>query len=227
MKHGWFVTGTDTGVGKSRVSAGLVRLGARQGRAAVGMKPVASGAVTTPDGLRSEDALLLQQAANLPVPYEQVNPYLFVPPIAPHIAAAEQGVDIRLETIQTAFARLAASADWVVVEGVGGWQVPLSRHFALPDLARALGLPVILVVGMRLGCLNHALLTARAIQADGLMLAGWVANRVDAEFERCDANLATLEAHLDFPLLGVVPHTAAPAPDAVADALAKGMDRIR
>ncbi|MGH8397793.1 MAG: dethiobiotin synthase [Gammaproteobacteria bacterium] len=202
--RGLFVTGTDTGVGKTCVATGLVRACVRAGLLTVGMKPVASGCVQTPDGLRNEDALALQAAANLPRPYELVNPYAFAPPIAPHIAAREAGVKIELRRILSAFEQLCADVDAVVVEGVGGWQVPLAENFGLPDLARALALPVILVVGLRLGCLNHALLSARAIRADGLTLAGWVANGIDPNFERRAENLAVLMEVADAPPLAEI-----------------------
>ena len=204
--RGYFVTGTDTGIGKTRVSAGLLQALAQAGVKSVGMKPVASGAEMTPEGLRNEDALALQRAAALPRDYALVNPYCFAPPVAPHLAAREAGVEIDLEVIRVADAGLSRGAEMVVVEGVGGWQVPLGPGLELPDLAQELELPVLLVVGMRLGCLNHALLTARAIRADGLTLAGWVANAIDSHFERPEANLATLEAELGAPLLGWLAH---------------------
>ncbi|MGA9852868.1 MAG: dethiobiotin synthase [Gammaproteobacteria bacterium] len=218
--RGLFVTGTDTGVGKTCVAAGLLRVFVRAGLRTVGMKPVASGALQTPDGLRNEDALALQAAANLPRPYEQVNPYCFAPPIAPHLAAAETGVSIELPRILTAFNQLCAGADVVVVEGVGGWQVPMADDFGVPGLACALGLPVILVVGLRLGCLNHALLSARAIRDDGQILAGWVANGIDPKFERREGNLATLKRAIRAPLLGEIPWR----PELAADEVAASLD---
>ena len=199
--RGVFVTGTDTGIGKTRVSAGLLRAFGNAGLKSVGMKPIASGAELTPEGLRNEDALALQQAASLKRGYALVNPYCFAPPVAPHLAAREAAVEISLDAIRPAYAELCRGADAVVVEGVGGWQVPLSSGLEVPDLARDFGLPVLLVVGMRLGCLNHALLTARAIRTDGLEFAGWVANAIDPDFLRPEANLATLEAELGAPLL--------------------------
>ena len=200
--RGFFVTGTDTGIGKTRVSAGLLKAIAKAGMKSVGMKPIASGAEMTPDGLRNEDALALQKAASLKRDYALVNPYCFAPPVAPHLAAREAQVEISLDAIRAAYMELCRDADAVVVEGVGGWQVPLSSGLELPDLAREFELPVLLVVGMRLGCLSHALLTARAIRADGLELGGWVANAIDPDFQRPEANLATLEAELGAPLLG-------------------------
>ena len=203
--RGAFVTGTDTGVGKTLVARAMLRALARAGLKTVGMKPVASGSVTTSEGLRNDDALQLQAAANRARPYALVNPYAFTPPIAPHLAAAEAGVVISLPKILESFRQLCAGADAVVVEGVGGWQVPLADGLGVPELARALGLPVILVVGLRLGCLNHALLSARAIRADGLRLAGWVANSIDPGFERRSENLATLERSINAPLLADMP----------------------
>ncbi len=218
--RGVFVTGTDTGVGKTLVAAGLLHVFARGGWSCVGMKPVASGAAMTAAGPRNADALALQRAASLPRPYEWVNPYAFVAPVAPHIAAAEAGVNISLARILESYTRLCQGADAVVVEGVGGWQVPLSDRWGMPDLARQMALPIILVVGLRLGCLNHALLSARAIRADGLELAGWVANGMDAGFERRGENLATLGRMLGAPRLGEIPHQ----PGQTAEAAASRLD---
>ncbi|MGH8371821.1 MAG: dethiobiotin synthase [Gammaproteobacteria bacterium] len=224
--HGVFVTGTDTGVGKTRISCELLRGFARTGLRSVGMKPVASGALRTPDGLRNDDALALQQSASVALPYEWVNPYAFEPPIAPHIAAAEAGVEIELPVILDAYARLCEHADMVVVEGVGGWRVPFADNLELPTLARALGLPVIMVVGMRLGCLNHTLLTERAIRDDGLQLAGWIANRVDPEFARAEENLATLRNKLPAPFLGEVPYQPIPQLEAESVSLAAAIQQL-
>ena len=215
---GAFVTGTDTGIGKTRVSVALLHALSRAGARTVAMKPVASGADATPQGLRNGDALALRSAASLERRYEFVNPYCFAPPIAPHLAAREAGVEISLERIRSAYDTLCRDADVAVVEGVGGWQVPLSETLELPDLVRQLELPVLLVVGLRLGCLNHALLTARALEADGVEVLGWVANAVDPAFERPEANLATLQAALGMPLLGRLEH--GPEIDAAASALA-------
>jgi dethiobiotin synthetase len=209
---GVFVTGTDTGIGKTRVSVGLLHALNKAGLKSVGMKPVASGARMTPEGLRNDDALALQAAASLKRPYELVNPYCLAPAIAPHLAAREAGVAIELAVLRGTFEKLRQGADATVVEGVGGWQVPLAESLELPDMVRELELPVLLVVGLRLGCLNHALLTARAIRADGLELLGWVANGIDPGFERPEANVATLESALDAPLLGRLPY--APGADA-------------
>ena len=203
---GVFVTGTDTGIGKTHASCALLAAFRIRGLRAVGMKPVASGCRITPEGLRNEDAEALIAASEPAPAYADCNPFAFEPPIAPHIAAREGGAEIRLEAIHAAHARLAHAADRVVVEGVGGWLAPLSETLMQADLARALRLPVILVVGLRLGCLNHALLSARAIAADGCELAGWIGNRIDPAMARAEANLATLRARIAAPLLGVLAH---------------------
>lgn len=205
MPKGFFVTGTDTGVGKTWITLGLMRGLRTRGLKVAGMKPVASGCVPGPAGLRNEDALRIQAQASVPVDYETINPYAFAPAIAPHIAAAESGVCIDIARIRRAYDGLAALADCVVVEGVGGWMVPLNERDTVADLAQALALPVVLVVGVRLGCINHALLTADSILRQGCILAGWVANVVDAGCERIQENVAALEARLAAPLLGVVP----------------------
>lgn len=224
--RGLFVTGTDTGIGKTRVSAGLLRALTQAGHKTVGMKPIASGADMTRGGLRNDDALELQKAASLKRDYALVNPYCFAPAIAPHIAALDAQVEISLDVIRSAYAELCQGADAVVVEGVGGWQVPLSPSLELPDLAREFGLPVVLVVGLRLGCLNHAQLTARAIRADGLELAGWVASAIDPAFQRPEANLATLAAGLQAPLLGHLPYAPKARADEVAALLKSAADAL-
>lgn len=199
-----FVTGTDTEVGKSWISHGLIRLLARSGKQVVGMKPVASGCRLTRDGLRSDDALLLQQAATRTPDYELVNPYAFEPPVAPEYAATQAGVTIDPAHILRCYRALDSVADAVVVEGVGGWRVPLAGGYDVAAMAAQLALPVLLVVNVRLGCLNHARLSAESIQASGLELIGWVANSPDAvEVER--ATVSALERALPAPCLGVVP----------------------
>ena len=217
--RGVFVTGTDTGIGKTRASALLVRAQRACGRRAIGMKPVASGCRETPEGLRNEDADALIAASDPAPSYALCNPYALAPPIAPHLAAREAGIAIALDPIVSAYGRLAAMADRVVVEGVGGWCVPLGDALMQADLVRALDLPVVLVVGLRLGCINHALLSARAIVADHCVLVGWIANRIDPDMARVDANLDTLRARIDAPLLGVLAHASQPR-DADVEALA-------
>lgn len=205
-KQGYFITGTDTGVGKTRISCALIHRLREQGYRVAGMKPVASGAFITADGLRNDDALQLIASAQCDTPYDIINPYCFEPPIAPHIAAAQVGCSIELDHLLACYQRLHHDYDGVVVEGAGGWLVPLNAHQTLEDLALALQLPVILVVGMRLGCLNHALLTARAIHNCGLTLAGWVANSIEPATASLEENIAYLEKHLTAPLLGFLPY---------------------
>ena len=203
MQQAWFVTGTDTGVGKTLVSAALLTALARTGRRVVGMKPVASGCAVTPHGLRSADAEALRAAGNVTADYADINPYALAAPIAPHLAAAAAGVQIDTATIHAHYARLAARADAVVVECIGGWLVPISRTQTMADVVRGLELPVILVVGMRLGCLNHALLTERAITASGCQLVAWVANTLESSVP--DGYVEALTDCLDAPCLGVIP----------------------
>lgn len=202
--RGFFVTGTDTGVGKTLVSQVLLHDLRARHAAVAGFKPVASGCESTPMGLRNADAVALQAAASMLLPYTVVNPYAFHPAIAPHLAAERVGAVIDCDRIVRGIA--AVGAERIVVEGVGGWSVPLNDRHTSADLARMLALPVILVVGLRLGCLNHALLTAAAIRSCGLELVGWVANQVDPQFELCDENVAALQARLHAPLLMRLPH---------------------
>jgi len=206
MSRALFVTGTDTGIGKTRVACALLRAFAARGARVAGMKPVAAGAVDTPEGPRNADALALMAAASGRVPYGIVNPFVFTPSIAPHLAAAEAGVRIDLDHIARCHAELAARHDVVIVEGAGGLLVPLDERRSFADLARALGAPVLLVVGLRLGCLNHALLSAEAIAARGLRLAGWVGTALDPGFERPDANVATLRERIAAPCWGTLGH---------------------
>jgi len=220
MARGLFVTGTDTGVGKTLVAAGLMHALRRQGFIIAGMKPVASGSVVTPEGLRNDDALALIAAASRPWPYVTVNPYAFEPAIAPHIAAAEAGVSVDLAVLQRAYGELAAASDVVVVEGAGGFLVPLGPGLSFVDIPLRLGLEVVLVVGLRLGCLNHAFLTAEAIAARGLTLAGWVGNQVDPQFARLEENLAALQQALPAPCWGVIPWLPEVDPARAAAALA-------
>ncbi|MGH8263964.1 MAG: dethiobiotin synthase [Steroidobacteraceae bacterium] len=199
--RGFFVTGTDTGVGKTHVSVALMQALARNGARVVGMKPVASGCELQDGRLVNEDALLLWRAGNVDVQYADVNPYAFAPAIAPHAAAAAAGVAIDLELLRLRFDALAARADCVVVEGAGGWRVPLGPGFGMADLAARLELPVLLVVGMRLGCLNHALLTVESIATCGLRLAGWIANDPGPPMEAREASVLALRERLPAPCI--------------------------
>lgn len=201
--RGFFVTGTDTGVGKTVIAAALTRALVGSGLRVAVMKPVASGSDPTPEGLRNSDALALIAAGNVPAPYELVNPYCFLPAVSPHIAAREAGVSVDLALLRRRFDALAAGADCVLVEGAGGWLAPVSDAATIADLAAALRLPVVLVVGLRLGCLNHARLTREAIASRGAAFAGWVANAIDPQLERAAENLATLTACLGEPLARV------------------------
>ena len=206
--HGIFITGTDTGVGKTVVACGLVRALRKTGSRVSVMKPVASGSLQTPEGLRNADALSLMEAAGMDTRtlYARVNPYCFEPPISPHIAAEDAKIAIDIDLIRHEFDRLAADAEWVVVEGAGGWLAPLSEHETMADLAGGLALPVLMVVGLKLGCLNHAQLTRLAVGADGAPFAGWVASAIDPQMSHLEANLESLERLLGEPPLAVVPH---------------------
>jgi dethiobiotin synthetase len=226
MRRDYFVTGTDTGVGKTLVTAALLRRLRESGLKVAGMKPVAAGSVTGPEGPANDDALLLQAESSERHPYAIVNPWLFEPPIAPHIAADEAGISIDTARITAAFETLRANSDVVLAEGAGGFLVPLDSSRSFAEIPKRLGMDVILVVGLRLGCLNHALLTAEAIAARGLALAGWVGNHVDPGFARFDANVATLEARIPAPCLGIVPHMAKPDVATAAAAL-PGASRLR
>jgi dethiobiotin synthetase len=208
MAGGLFITGTDTGIGKTVVARLIVRsLVASAVRVAV-MKPVAAGGIMTEQGLRNEDALGLIADCNVVMPYATVNPYCLSAPVSPHLAARDTGVSIGLPTIQRQFRTLAAAADVVIVEGAGGWLAPLNDHQFIADLAMALELPVVLVVGLRLGCLNHALLSAQAIRQRGASLAGWIGNQIDPGFARLPENVGTLEQHLRMPPIAIVAHAA-------------------
>lgn len=215
----YYVTGTDTGAGKSFASAALLHALRRGGATAVGMKPVASGCESTPAGLRNEDALALIAASDPRPDYALVNPWALPEPTAPQIAAARAGVQVTLPPIETAFARLRAMAEHVVVEGVGGWLAPLADDLEQADLVRALGLPVILVVGLRLGCLNHARLTARAIAADGCRLVGWIGSRIDPDFDAASYR-PLLDRALPVRCLGELPYAPGTNPAQLAAHLA-------
>ena len=202
---GYFVTGTDTGVGKTTVTLGLMQALQQQGRSVAAMKPVAAGCELTPAGLRHADALQLQQQASMELDYELVNPCAFAPAIAPHIAADQLGLTIKIDEIYNKYKEIESCVDCVLVEGAGGWQVPLNAEETLADLARLMGLDVIMVVAIRLGCLNHALLTADAIAAAGCTLAGWVANQLPSPPEYAQENIKSLKSRISSPLLGVLP----------------------
>jgi dethiobiotin synthetase len=217
MKPGIFVTGTDTGVGKTLASCALLHALRAAGRKPVAMKPIAAGA----EGDHNGDTVALLAAAGLDASWAStVTPVLLAEPMAPHIAAARENRVLTLDFLAHALARLGGAGDFLVVEGVGGFKVPLGERLDTVDLARDVGLPVVLVVGLRLGCLNHALLTADAVRAAGLPLAGWIANAIDPEMPVRDENVAALESRLDAPLLGRLPHAAYPD----ARALSRNLD---
>jgi len=216
MRQDYFVVGTDTGIGKTHVACALLHALATRHARVCGMKPVASGGVHTAAGLTNEDSLAHRAASTVRVPASLDNPILLPEPLSPHLSAARAGTAISFDVILRAVDALREQTDALVVEGAGGFLVPLSETQTGADLAIALGMPLVLVVGMRLGCLNHALLTAEAIRARGLTLAGWIANRVDPQFLCPDENLAYLRGHLGAPLLADLPFS--PTPDARADA---------
>ncbi len=202
---GYFVTGTDTGVGKTLATVALTRALVARGLRVAVMKPVAAGTMKAPEGEFNDDALDLLAASNVKANYEDVNPWLLQTPASPHLAARLDGVSIRHERIVGAYLRLAKDADLLLAEGAGGWLAPISATETMADVAERLALPVILVVGLRLGCLNHALLTRDGIRARGLPFGGWIANRLHAEMPFANANIETLTARFGMPPLGVIP----------------------
>ncbi|HYF97868.1 MAG TPA: dethiobiotin synthase [Coxiellaceae bacterium] len=211
-----FITGTHTDAGKTYAACALLNSFNQRGFSTLGLKPVASGAIMTADGLRSQDALALQSASSLKLDYQHVNPFLFEPPIAPHIAAqaAQQNLSVKnlMAACETA---LEQNVDCIVIEGAGGWLVPLNDQEYLADFAEALAAEIILVVGMRLGCINHALLTLRDIEQRGLSLAGWIANCIDPDMLHLEENIEFLQAHISAPLLATLPHQAEADPSSV------------
>lgn len=220
MSQAYFIAGTDTDVGKTTIAAGLLHAARLQGLSTLGAKPVASGCSMTAKGLRNSDAQALIDESSIKLAYEEVNPFAFEPAIAPHVAAREANVALEVTVLAKAMRHvLEQGADFTLIEGAGGWRVPLSNHASLSDLAIALKLPVILVVGVRLGCINHALLSAEAIARDGLQLAGWVANVIEPRTSRLEENLASLAERLPAPCLGRVPKLKQATADAVAEHL--------
>jgi len=202
---GFFIAGTDTGVGKTRVTSGLLRALAERGTIATGMKPVASGKILHEGGLINPDVSMIVSSSALSVTVDEIATYHLDAAVSPHIAASREGIEIDLERIASAYARLASRASVVLVEGTGGWLAPISDRHTMADVATRLGLPVVLVVGLRLGCLNHALLTSEAIARSGLPLAGWIGSLLDPTMLELDANLETLEARLPAARLALLP----------------------
>ncbi|WP_333873345.1 dethiobiotin synthase [Methylobacter sp.] len=204
MEKGYFITGTDTNVGKTWATVALMRYFKSRGKSVVGMKPVASGCLTQDGQLKNEDALLIQENASVQLDYDLINPYAYEQPVSPHIAGVRNPV--RLDLLESRFEQLKTLADIVVVEGAGGWYTPLNEREAIDDLAKLLALPVIMVVAIRLGCINHARLTYQAIKQSGISCAGWVAVCTDPELLSRDENIQTIKQALDMPLLGVLPY---------------------
>ena len=223
-KDKFFIAGTDTDVGKTLIATGMLVAANARGLSTVAIKPIAAGCEETPEGLRNADALLLQQFMSLSLPYEQVNPVALQPAIAPHIAAEQAGKRLLVSRLE-GYCRgvLMQSADLAIIEGAGGWRLPLNRMETLAGLAKSLNVPVILVVGMKLGCLNHALLTVEAIRNDGLPLAGWVANQLDTDMLCYQENLMTLRSLIPAPCLGEVPFMENPTAAAVSAHLDLGL----
>lgn len=215
MTQHYFITGTDTGVGKTRIAAGLLQAATASGLSTLGLKPVAAGCEVHGEQRINDDARRLQTAASVKLSFAEINPAALLEPLAPHIAAEHEGVELSMHELATHCQALLNRADFVIVEGAGGWQVPLNATETMASLAQALELPVILVVGMRLGCINHALLTVAAIERTGLRLAGWVANSIDPDMAAASENTATLTRRIPAPMLGQVPWLGA-RPDAAA-----------
>jgi dethiobiotin synthetase len=206
----WFVTGTDTEIGKTTVTAALLRQIQAEHKVGVGLKPVASDAMQTPAGLRNQDALTLMASNAISLPYEVVNPIVFEPAIAPHIAAIQSGAPLTVQAVvkavESAYQAFVQPVDAVFIEGAGGWRVPINHQQWFSDIPKALNCPLLLVVGMRLGCINHALLTTEAIVNDGLSLSGWIANRIDPEMNAFEDNFQTLARNIPAPCLGILPY---------------------
>lgn len=219
LRKSFFVTGTDTDVGKTLVCCAMLRAAAAAGHSTVGMKPLAAGGTQSPEGLRNDDALLLQAASSLQLSYDQINPVCLSEPASPHIAAALSNRKVRVDRL-AGFCQgvLSLRANLTLIEGAGGWSVPINEREFVSDLAKQLNLPVILIVGMRLGCLNHALLTGEAIVGKGLRLGGWVANRIDPHMQHYEQNRDTLQEYFNVPLLAEIPHLS--GPDLIAQATA-------
>ena len=223
MPRGYFITGTDTDVGKTRVSLALLSALQRKGYSTIAMKPVACGCISKEGIYQNDDAVKLQQQASVHIPYELVNPYALPAPIAPHLAAAKNGQHIDIDRIRQIHHQQQNKADYIVMEGVGGWLVPLNAHDTTADMVKALEMPVILVAGIRLGCLNHALLTHAAIRERGIPLIAWVANCIDKDCLEIEDNIETLRGRLDAPLLGIIPYMEKHDVQTIADCLDIGM----
>ncbi|WP_038910971.1 dethiobiotin synthase [Dickeya dadantii] len=219
MTERWFVTGTDTEVGKTVASVALLQAARQAGYRTAGYKPVASGCEVTPQGIRNGDALQLQANSSVALPYDAVNPLAFLEPTSPHIVSAVEKRPIAFSTLSDGLRALERQADWVLVEGAGGWFTPLSERHTFADWVREETLPVILVVGVKLGCINHAMLTAQAVRQAGLRLAGWIANVVQPPDRRHQAYLQTLQERIPAPMLGEIPYLSLPIQQDIGDYL--------
>lgn len=219
MRKGYFITGTDTDIGKTRIALGVLTLLGDAGYTTTVMKPVSAGCIKTNEGLRNEDALELIKHATIKPAYESVNPYAFEAAIAPHIAANNTNVTIEIKTIKKHFNDISKKADFTVVEGAGGWNVPINASETMADVAKSLNLPVVLVVGMKLGCLNHAITTTQSMLNKEVEIAGWVANSVTLHFIEQQANIDTLKSRLAIPFLGTIPFLEPTNPQLIAQRL--------
>ena len=212
MTKGFFITGTDTGIGKTAIALGMMAALQEKGFKVAAMKPVSAGGELTGEGLRNEDAVMLMRQSSVDLPYEVVNPYAFEPAIAPHIAAGQVGVEMQTEPLLADLNNIREQCDIVMVEGAGGWLVPFNKSETMADVAKSMDLQIILVVGMRLGCLNHALLTQDSIKQMGMRFSGWIANSIIPDFPYSTESLHTLEKRLHAPLLGTIPYKKLPDP---------------
>ncbi|WP_284602363.1 dethiobiotin synthase [Dickeya dadantii] len=219
MTERWFVTGTDTEVGKTVASVALLQAARQAGYRTAGYKPVASGCEVTLQGIRNGDALQLQANSSVVLPYDAVNPIAFLEPTSPHIVSAVEKRPIAFSTLSDGLRALEQQANWVLVEGAGGWFTPLSERHTFADWVREETLPVILVVGVKLGCINHAMLTAQAVRQAGLRLAGWIANVVQPPGRRHQAYLQTLQERIPAPMLGEIPYLSLPIQQDIGDYL--------
>jgi len=206
MSKGFFITGTDTDIGKTTAAAALMHYLIHSGNSVTAFKPVAAGCDRTPAGLRNQDALKLSALSSVNVDYNLVNPYAYEAPIAPHIAALNTQQPIDIDVIKQCYESIQPLADYTIVEGAGGWLVPINQHQTMADVVKALRIPVLLVVGLKLGCINHALLTFAAIKQHGCQVTGWIANTLDHNMDNLDDNLAFLKHRLPVPLLATIPH---------------------
>lgn len=226
-QRAFFVAGTDTDAGKTTVASALLAAARQQGLSTLACKPLASGAQQTADGLRNADALSLAAECSIQVPYSTLNPYVFEPSIAPHLAASDAGMELHADTLAAKVSRvLEQHANFCLIEGAGGWRVPINQQETLADLAKLLELPVILVVGIRLGCINHALLTVEAIQHDGLPLAGWIANQTDPDMARFEDNLHCLQDRIAAPHLATLPWQTETSAQHIAGLLSPALEQL-